>query len=587
MNFFMKIIETFAGSGLKPEILEAIKELGFEKPTDVQARTIPYLLENSEDLVALAQTGTGKTAAFGLPLVHKVDVNSRSIQALVLCPTRELCLQISRDIEKFTKFMPNFSSVSVYGGDSIVRQMRDLKKGANVVIGTPGRVIDLINRKKLDLSEIEYLVLDEADEMLNMGFKEELDEILFAVPDSRQTLLFSATMPKEIARIAKEYMHNPTEISVGNKNEATNQVQHAFYMVHARDRYTALRRLLDYNPEIYGIIFCRTRLETKEVADKLRNDHYSAEAIHGDLDQKQREVVMNKFRKKHLQILVATDVAARGIDVKDLTHVINYQLPDSVATYTHRSGRTGRAGKEGESLIIVNMKEQYKVRQIEKIIGKSIAHKQVPSGKEICERQLFGLIHNLRDTDVNEDGIGKFLPTIMGELEDLSREDLVKKFVSVEFNRFIEFYKDAENINVKPRGGDRRNDRRGSRGGNDENMVGIYVGVGKRDRVKVGDLMKLITKAPHLRGIEIGKVKLFDGFSVLDVDGEYANEVVKESQGLTFKGRRVLVKKDEKGGKKSGFRGQNSEFKKGNRQRGRKSDDKIDIGEGRGTKNWN
>jgi len=421
---------TFKETGLNQDILKALDELGFENPTPIQEKTIPHLLSEEQDLIGFAQTGTGKTAAFGLPVIQKIDTDSKKTQAIILSPTRELCVQIAKDLDNYSKYTKGLSVAAVYGGASIDQQVRSLNKGAQIVVGTPGRTLDLIKRKKLKLSTVRFLILDEADEMLTMGFKDDLDAILEGTPDDKQTLLFSATMPKEIAAIAKKYMKDAIEISAGKKNIGAENVNHVYYMVNARDRYLALKRIADINPKIYGIVFCRTRRETKEVAEKLMADGYNADALHGDLSQAQRDYVMNRFRVKNLQLLVATDVAARGLDVTDLSHIINYNLPDDLEVYIHRSGRTGRAGKKGVCLTIIHSRETGKIKMIQKKVGKPFEHAPVPSGKEICGKQLYNLIDKIEKIEVDNSQIDQFLPEIYKKLEWLSREDLIKHFVS-------------------------------------------------------------------------------------------------------------------------------------------------------------
>jgi len=434
-------MSTFEELGLKPEILKIIDELGFVNPTPIQEKIIPVILGSRKDLIGLAQTGTGKTAAFGLPIIQLV-------QALVLCPTRELGMQVANDLKTYGKYVKNFNVVSVYGGASIEPQINAIKKGCQVVVGTPGRTLDLIKRKVLKIKHIRWMVLDEADEMLNMGFKDELDAILEQTPAEKETLLFSATMPKEIRQIANKYMNDPEEVLAGKKNIGAENVRHEFYSVQAKDRYEVLKRIADMNPHIYSIVFCRTRRETKEVADKLIADGYNADALHGDLSQAQRDNVMKRFRTKHLQILVATDVAARGLDVNDLTHVINYNLPDELEAYIHRSGRTGRAGKSGISIAICHSRELNKIKRLEQLSGKKFVKKLVPGGAEICEKQLYNLIDKVEKIEVNESQIEKYLPVIYKKLDWLSREELIKHFVSVEFNSFLEYYKGAKDLNI-------------------------------------------------------------------------------------------------------------------------------------------
>ncbi len=448
----------FNEMGLADPILKAVSELGFTEPTPIQEKVIPHLIKEQQDLIALAQTGTGKTAAFGLPLIQNTDMRDPSVQALILCPTRELCMQITGDLQDFSKHINDFHVIPVYGGAPIDKQIQKLRRGAQIVVGTPGRVRDLIDRRVLKIEKIRWLVLDEADEMLQMGFKEELDAILGGTPKEKQTLLFSATMPKQVFHIANKYMSAPLEISVGAKNAGAENVEHEYYMTQAKNRYEVLKRIADMQPDIYGIVFCRTRQETKDVADMLMNDGYNADALHGDLSQAQREYVMNRFRKKQLQMLVATDVAARGLDVNELTHVINYNLPDDLEIYIHRSGRTGRAGKSGTSITIIHTRETGKIRELEKITKKKFQRVMVPGGKEICKKQLFNLVSNMEKVVTADREIDQFLPEIYKKLEWLSKEELIKKFVSVEFNRFLNYYKNAPDLNVEA---DRRKDRRG------------------------------------------------------------------------------------------------------------------------------
>jgi len=438
----------FNDMGLNANILKAIEALGFENPTPIQEKTIPFLLTSNNDMTAVAQTGTGKTAAYGLPIIQQIDKNEKSVQALILSPTRELALQITADLNAFSKFEKNIKIAVLYGGSDISKQIKQLEEGAGIVVGTPGRTLDLIKRKKLKVDKIRWLVLDEADEMLSMGFKDELDAILENSPAEKQTLLFSATMPAEIVSISKKYMTDTHEISAGRKNSGADNVDHHYYLIHAKDRYVALKRVVDINPSIYSIIFCRTRSEAKEIADKLMQDGYNADALHGDLSQAQRDFVMSRFRSRHLQILVATDVAARGLDVNDLTHVINYNLPDDPEIYIHRSGRTGRAGKKGISVVFIHLREKSKLRQSEKKINKEFIRKSVPSGKEICEKQLFSLIDKVEKVSVNETQIAEFMPVIYKKLAWLDREELIKHFVSVEFNRFLQYYENATDLNV-------------------------------------------------------------------------------------------------------------------------------------------
>ncbi|MDE0839045.1 MAG: DEAD/DEAH box helicase, partial [Kiritimatiellae bacterium] len=438
---------TFDDLGLSPQILEAIKKMGFETPTPVQAKVIPHLLENEGDIVALAQTGTGKTAAFGLPILNMLTHEKRSPQALILCPTRELCVQIARDITAYAACSPAARIVSVYGGAAIQPQLAALNRGAHIIVATPGRMLDILRRRKADLSGVQRVVLDEADEMLNMGFKEDLEAILKEVPDEANTLLFSATMPKSVSNIARHYMDKPKEITVGQRNAGAETVSHDCYIVHERDRYAALKRIADIYPDTYAIVFCRTRIDTQRIADKLIKDGYNADSLHGDLSQAQRDSVMGKFRTKHLQLLIATDVAARGLDVSDLTHVINYNLPDDLASYTHRSGRTGRAGKSGVSVLLINMREKGKAHRIEKIIGKTFTYRKVPSGQQVCEAQFLSMIERMKSVEVDHDQIEPFLPQVYDALEGMELKDVVKRFVSLEFNNLLDYYRKAEDLN--------------------------------------------------------------------------------------------------------------------------------------------
>ena len=440
---------TFEELGLKAEILQGVEALGFVNPTPVQERTIPFMLNETKDLVALAQTGTGKTAAFGLPILHLLDATQAKTQALVLSPTRELCIQISKDLKNYAAFMPDMHIVPVYGGEDIRVQLRQLDRTPQIIVATPGRLIDLVERGKVKLEDVTYLVLDEADEMLNMGFKEDIETILKTIPETRRTMLFSATMPKEIAQIAKTYMTDNEEITIGERNTGTQNVEHIYYVCQAKQRYLVLKRIVDLNPDIYAIVFCRTRQETKEVAEKLINDGYNADALHGDLSQSMRDTVMQKFRVRNLQILVATDVAARGLDVNDLTHVINYNLPDDVEVYTHRSGRTGRANKKGVSVSIIHQKEKFKIKAIERMLKRTFEKQRIPNGLEVCKKQLFFMINKMQNVVVEDEQLDTFFPQIMSQLEYLSKEDIIKRFVSLEFNRFLEYYKGAPDLNIE------------------------------------------------------------------------------------------------------------------------------------------
>lgn len=556
----------FNEMGLNSEIQLAIEEIGFERPTPIQEKVIPFLLDDEQDLVALAQTGTGKTAAFGLPILQQVDTASKATQALILSPTRELAMQIAADLENFAKHVAKTNIAVLYGGADIKKQIKQLERGAQIVVGTPGRTLDLIKRKKLKVEKIKWLVLDEADEMLSMGFKDDLDAILENSPAEKQTLLFSATMPKEIVAIANKYMNNPLEISVGKKNTGAENVEHHYYLIHARDRYIALKRIADINPNIYGIIFCRTRAETKDVADKLMHDGYNADALHGDLSQAQRDHVMARFRSKHLQMLVATDVAARGLDVNDLTHVINYNLPDDPEIYIHRSGRTGRAGKRGISVTLIHLKEKGKLRQVEKSVNKKFIQQQVPSGKEICEKQLFSLIDKVEKVEVNDEQIGEFMPVIYKKLAWLEREELIKRFVSVEFNRFLQYYENAPDINVdesrhserdfersdrgRKRGKEGRGNRRersGSRdGGRDRKRGGydysrFFFSLGKKNGINKRKIIDLVNEHLPNKSAEIGNIEVMKNFSFFEVDKRYEKQLLKSMQNAKFNGQRIGI----------------------------------------------
>jgi len=533
-------MSTFKETGLLPEILEAIELLGFVSPTPIQEKVIPALIGSTGDVVALAQTGTGKTAAFGLPILNQIDTQLREVQALVLCPTRELCMQITKDLESFSTKIKGFKTVAVYGGASITGQLKDLRSGVQIVVGTPGRTLDLIKRKALKINTIKWLVLDEADEMLNMGFQEDLDAILESSPSTKQVLLFSATMPKEIQRIANKYMTNAVEISVGKRNSGAENVSHEYYTVNARDRYAALKRIADVNPNIYGIIFCRTRMETKEVADKLIADGYNADALHGDLSQAQRDQVMSRFRIKNLQLLVATDVAARGLDVNDLTHVINYNLPDDLEAYVHRSGRTGRAGKKGVSILIIQNRDSKKIKDLQQMTSKTFTKKMVPGGKEICEKQLFNLIDKFENIDVNDGEIEAYLPNIYTKLEWLSREDLIKRIVSVEFNRFLSYYQDAPDLNLS-RSESSSSDSREPKRQRGTAFSRFFINIGLKDNINVSTLIGYLNRNLKGQKIEIGKVEIMKKFSFFEMDKEYENEVLTVFKNADFDDKEVVV----------------------------------------------
>lgn len=540
---------TFQELGIDTQVLRAIQELGYEQPMPVQQEVIPQLLKHETDIVALAQTGTGKTAAFGLPIVQQVDVSKREVQALIMAPTRELCLQIADDLTDYAKYKQEISIVPVYGGSSIEKQINALRKGCHIIVATPGRLIDLVNRKVAKLDKVRKLVLDEADEMLNMGFSESIDEILSFLPQQRQTLLFSATMPKEIANISRKYMNNPVEITVGSKNTGAENVKHISYVVHAKDKYLTLKRIADYYPNIYGIVFCRTKIETQEIADKLIQDGYNAEALHGDLSQSQRDYVMGKFRIRHLKLLVATDVAARGIDVDSLTHVINYNLPDDIESYTHRSGRTGRAGKAGTSIVIVNLKEKYRLRDIERVIGKQFQSAKVPNGKEICEKQLFYLIDKLEKVEMDQKDIEPYLPMVYKKLEWLDKEELIQRLVSLEFNRFLEYYRNAPDLNInEDRSGNFREnngkfnrENRDFRSGN-KGFTRFFINLGRKDGIqKPNQLIEILNRNTQGPKIPVGRIDLMNTFSFFEADSRSQNEVIQAFKGASHEGRKISV----------------------------------------------
>ncbi len=519
MNKFIEL-------GLSHEIIMAITEMGFEKPTPIQEKVIPAIIEHEQDIIGLAQTGTGKTAGFGLPLIQKMTT-MKAVQMIVLCPTRELCMQITKDLKAFTLFKKDISVVSVYGGANILKQISELRKGASIVVGTPGRTLDLIKRKVLKIDKIKWVVLDEADEMLKMGFREDLDQILDATPPNKQTYLFSATMPEGVRNIAKNYMKNPMEISIGKKNTGADNVAHHFYVIKSANRYLALKRIADINHDVYGIIFCRTRQETKDVADKLIEDGYNADALHGDLSQSQRDSVMDRFRKKHLQLLVATDVAARGIDVNDLTHIINYNLPEDHEAYIHRSGRTGRAGKSGISITLLNPRETHKIKEYEKIIGKKFNYQLVPNGKEICEKRLDKLIENIEKTESVGSQIDAYMPAIIDKLHFLDKEEIIRRFVSAEFNTILDYYKNAGDLNstvektTYPR---TRNDKKpGKR--MPESFSRIHVNAGSKHKLTPALLIGMINDKTQRRDVEIGKIEILRNFSFFEIEKSFEKKV--------------------------------------------------------------
>lgn len=518
--------------------------MGYESPMPVQEEVIPFLLGEDNDVIVLAQTGTGKTAAYGLPILQKINVDLVQPQALVLCPTRELCLQIADDLNEYSKYISRLHVLPVYGGSSIESQIRSLKRGVHVVVATPGRLLDLMNRKTVDLNAVHNVIMDEADEMLNMGFSDSINAILAEVPPSRNMLLFSATMPQGIAAITKKYMNNPKEIVIGKKNEGNKNIRDIYFMVRAQDKYLALKRIADFYPNIYGIIFCRTRKETQEIADKLIQDGYNADSLHGELSQAQRDYVMQKFRLKNLQLLVATDVAARGLDVDDLTHVINYGLPDDIESYTHRRGRTGRAGKTGISISICHVREKGKIRNIERVINKKFEKGEMPTGNEICAKQLFNLVDQIEKVKVNEEEIAELMPQIYRKLEWLDKEDIIKRIVSLEFNRMIDYYKDADEIETVDEKSSRK--ERAERGENgkryqaEEGFVRFFINFGKTDRMNVNQLIELINRCVPGK-VRIGRIDLMEKFSFFEVEEKEARRVEKSMNGYELEGRRISV----------------------------------------------
>ncbi|MBL7919335.1 MAG: DEAD/DEAH box helicase [Bacteroidia bacterium] len=556
---------TFQEIGLNSDLIKAVTDLGFTNPTPIQQQTIPLLAKEQVDLVALAQTGTGKTAAFGLPILNAINCDNKTVQALVLAPTRELCVQITNDIKNYSKYMRGFGVTAIYGGARIDGQIKDIKKGVQVVVATPGRLIDMIERRVINLNTVKIVVLDEADEMLNMGFKDDLDTILSETPDQKNTWLFSATMPREVERIAKNYMSNPKEISTGKKNEGADNLEHIYYQVQGRDRYLALKRVADYYPEIFGIVFCRTKAETQEVADSLIKDGYSADALHGDLSQSQRDFVMKRFRSRTLQMLVATDVAARGIDVNDVTHVINYNLPEDVENYTHRTGRTARAGKSGIAIAIITPKDSGKIKDIERIIKKKFEKKDVPNGSDVCEKQLFNLVHKLHNVEVKDDEIESFLPAIYEELKDLSKEELIKRFISEEFNRFHEYYQNAPDLNIQKGAVDGAFGNRTTR---------FFVNMGQMDGFNINSLKDFLSDSVKVHPRMVFNVDVKSSFSFFETESKLVdNFMALNAQDLEFNNRKISLevsnrrmKDGDGGGEKrggGGYKGGGGGYKSG------------------------
>ncbi len=559
---------TFESLGLQEDILKAVTDLGFVSPTPIQEKAIPVLLSGDRDFVGLAQTGTGKTAAFGLPLLHQLNVKLRAPQGLILCPTRELCLQIANDLKNFSKYLGDVSIVAVYGGASIVQQLREIKRGAHIIVATPGRLLDIIDRGAINFDSVRYAILDEADEMLNMGFQEDINNILSKTPEEKTTWLFSATMPQEVRRIAQKYMDDPFELTVGTKNSGNVNIEHEYYVVRPRDKYAALKRIVDYNPDIFGIIFTRTKLDSQEIAESLIRDGYNADALHGDLTQQQRDKVMKRFRERGLQVLVATDVAARGIDVDSVTHVINYELPDDVENYTHRSGRTGRAGKSGVSIAIITGRDVGKIRQIERAIGKKFVKAEVPDGFAVCEKQLFGLVHKVHNVTVNDEQIEPYLERIYEEFQDMSKEELIKRFASLEFNEFLAYYENAEDLNVKEvrRGeGDANTMTQRSSG----RFTRLFINLGSVDDFNRGDMLRYLCDSTGLKGNKIGRIYLKGVYSFFEVENDSLEQVQKAFQDLNYNGRSVRIEMSQDGDKRSGggYRGGSRSYSGGDRKR--------------------
>ena len=562
----------FTDFGLNPALLKAIKELGFENPMPIQEKTIPVLLEQEVDFVGLAQTGTGKTAAFGLPLLNKINAEMRCVQALILCPTRELCMQITRDLRSYAKYIPEILIVPVYGGASIEMQFKDLAKKPQIIVATPGRLRDMIRRNRVDFTNVKNMILDEADEMLNMGFQEEVDDILEYMPKERNTWLFSATMPKEVEAILTKYMTDPVKVAVGERNSGTANVDHKYYMMAAKDRYSVLKRIIDYTPSIYGIIFCRTKLETQEIADNLIQDGYNAAALHGDLSQGMRDNVMDHFRKRTLQLLVATDVAARGIDVKELTHIINYNLPDDIETYVHRSGRTGRADKRGICISLINLREKGKIKRIEKIVGRPFEKAMIPTGKEVCEKQLFNHIDRIEHVDINREDIDDYLPVIFRKLEWMSREELITRMVALNFNRFLDYYKNAVDLNADERDEKKdRKERKKERDHQDETMTRLYFGMGKNDHILPQKIIGKINDVTRSKNIPIGRIDLYPDYSYVDVEQSFVPMILEcfADPHSNPRGIVVEVAKDQPERKKSGEKKDFSERKERKERRDR------------------
>lgn len=564
-------MQSFETLGLSGEIVEAVRKLGFETPTPVQSKAIPVLLEAQRDVVALAQTGTGKTAAFGLPLIELINESDDSTRALVLAPTRELCLQITSDFENFSKSVKRLNIVAVYGGASISDQIKKIKRKAQIIVATPGRLMDLLDRRVVNLSDIRYLVLDEADEMLNMGFKEDIDHILSQTAEEKRVWLFSATMPPEVRRIASTYMENPAELTVGEKNQGNVNIEHQYMVVDEKDRYLALKRIVDFNLEIFGVIFCRTKVDTQRIAEHLIKDGYNADSLHGDLTQQQRDRVMRNFKSKALQLLVATDVAARGIDVNNITHVIHMNMPDEIEFYTHRSGRTARAGKTGISIALISRREVQKIRQIEKMIKVTFQKVMVPTGQEVCERRVLNIVHRLREVHLAENEIAHFLPAVYEELQELSKEEIIKRFTALEFNHFLDYYRGAPDLNKTDKTSDRF-----EKGHFDEVVEGdrLFINLGKMDGLDAGKLLAMICDRSNITREKIGRIDLKGAYSFFEVDQSYTKTVRDHLHGFEFKGRMVRIEVTEGRGGSSRKGGSSRSSSSGGGRRDRDRDKK-------------
>lgn len=556
-------MDLFRNLGLNDALIKGIEEMGFQTPTPVQELVIPTALTTTGDIVALAQTGTGKTASFGLPLLQLIDPTVRGVQALILCPTRELCVQVAGDLVNYSKYDHHYKVTAVYGGAGIDGQIRQIRSGTNIVVATPGRLVDLISRDAIDLDKVRRFVLDEADEMLNMGFKDDLDTILDAAENKQSVWLFSATMSDEVRGISRNYMNNPVELSVGRKNQTNENIEHIYYVCRPDDRYAVLKRVVDSNPGIFGLIFCRTKADAKEIADQMTRDGYNSDALHGDLSQNDRDRVMNRFREGTLQLLIATDVAARGIDVSDITHVINYGLPDDIEVYTHRSGRTGRAGKKGVSITIMTTKFEDRIRQIERITKAQFKKMPIPSGTEVCEKQLMNIVQNIHEQEVQHTEIEPFLPQIFEELKDISKEELIKRFASMEFNRFLEYYRDAKDLNMQPKGLKRTGDGSSTVRYTNGKMVRLFVNIGEMDDIDKGEFLRMVTKEFRIPGSAIGRIDIKKSYMHFDIEPQFADVIKSEMRGATMNGRKIRIddatESQDNGGERGSFRS-NSRF---------------------------